>query len=513
MPYKILIADDQKDNIVAIYSILNHFDKGLEIIGAPNGKVAFDLAKTKNPDLIILDWEMPVMTGLDAVKFLKSTPETKEIPIIMATALTSSENLQEAMEAGAMDYIKKPIDRLELLARVKSALSLYDSYREIKKQKNTIQVQADELKTKNEELKKLSIVASKTENSVIIMNSIGEFEWANDGFRKIYGYALEEYKLKFGKSIFETSKSPNVEKVITDCIHEKKSDSYISQFTTPKNKIKWIQTTLTPIVNEDFEIEKLIAVESDITTIKEQEEQIILEKKKSDELLLNILPNETAEELKLKGSATPRHYKSVSIMFTDFKGFTNTCSGLAPNEIVSELHSYFVQFDDIIQKNYLEKIKTIGDAYMAAGGLPIRNKTNPIDCVLAGLEIQNLMAEIGEQKRKKKMPVWELRLGIHTGEVVSGVVGKKKFAYDIWGDSVNIASRMETAGEVGKVNISETTYHLVKDYFMCETRGKIEAKNKGKVEMYFVNAIIPELSENGEGKIPNEKFKKILSVL
>ena len=111
------------------------------------------------------------------------------------------------------------------------------------------------------------------------------------------------------------------------------------------------------------------------------------------------------------------------------------------------------------------------------------------------------------------MPIWELRLGIHTGEVVSGVVGKKKFAYDIWGDSVNIASRMETAGEVGKVNISETTYNLVKEYFVCEPRGKIEAKNKGKVEMYFVNAIIPDLSENGEGIIPNDKFRKILSVL
>lgn len=513
MSYKILIADDQRDNIIAIYSIINHYDSSIEIIGAPNGKIAFEKAKQYNPDLIILDWEMPIMTGLDAVKLLKITPETQEIPIIMATALTSSENLQEAMEAGAMDYIKKPIDKIELVARIKSALFSYDNYKEIKRQKSVIEDLAEELLTKNEELKKLSVVASKTDNSVLIINSIGEIEWANEAFDKIYGIDLDNYKIKYGKTIFETAKIFKNTKILNECFTDKKSVSYIAEYKEIEETSKWIQTTLTPILNDDFAIEKLIAVESDITKLKEQEEVIKKEKEKSDNLLLNILPNETAEELKSKGFATPRHYKAVSIMFTDFKGFTSTCSGLSPNEIVSELHSYFVKFDDIVSKYYLEKIKTIGDAYMCAGGLPIRNKTNPIDSVLAALEIQNFMNNIAEQKREKKMPIWELRLGIHTGEVVAGVVGKKKFAYDIWGDSVNIASRMETAGQVGKVNISETTYKYIKDFFVCEHRGKIDAKNKGKIDMYFVNSIIPDLSIDGEGIFPNEKFKKIISEL
>ena len=268
---------------------------------------------------------------------------------------------------------------------------------------------------------------------------------------------------------------------------------------------------MNPIFNEALQLKKLIAVESDITTIKEQEAQIIKEMEKSDALLKNILPTETAEELKTKGYATPRLYKKVSILFTDFKGFTKSCEGLAPNELVSELHSYFVKFDDIVQNHYLEKIKTIGDAYMCAGGLPIRNKTNPIDSVLAALEIQSFMNKLNEEKKRKKMPIWELRLGIHTGEIVAGVVGKKKFAYDIWGDSVNIASRMESAGEVGKVNVSEVTYNEIKDFFVCKHRGKIEAKNKGKIDMYFVESIIPELSVDGKGILPNDKFKKMLS--
>lgn len=509
--HKILIADDQKDNIIAMYSILHQYNSGYEIIAAPNGKIAFELAQEFNPDLIILDWEMPVLTGIDAVKLLKSTNSTKSIPIIMATALASSENLQEAMAEGAMDYIKKPIDRIELIARVRSALVLYDSFKEIRNQKDTIENQSLELLARNNELRKLSIVASKTDNSVIIIDANGEIEWANEGFAKLGEMSIEEFKTKYGSNFHDVAKKLGFKKELDDCIRENKTVSYTIPFTTISNVKKWVQTTLTPIFNEKFELEKLIAVESDISKIKEQEELIIQEKKKTDELLLNILPAETAAELKAKGTATPRLYKKVSILFTDFKGFTKSCEGLSAGDIVSELHSYFAEFDDIIENHNLEKIKTIGDAYMCAGGLPIRNKTNPIDSVLAALKIQAYMNKLNKTRKNMGQHTWELRLGIHTGEVVAGVVGKKKFVYDIWGDAVNIASRMETAGEVGKVNISETTYNEIKDFFDCEHRGKIEAKNKGKIDMYFVTQISKEYSVDGKGIVPNDDFLKVLA--
>jgi len=220
--------------------------------------------------------------------------------------------------------------------------------------------------------------------------------------------------------------------------------------------------------------------------IERQRDEIEYERQRSDKLLLNILPEETAEELKEKGSATPRHYQMVSVLFTDFKGFTKIAEKLTPGELVEELDSCFLEFDRIIDRHKLEKIKTIGDAYMCAGGIPVANETNPVDIVRAGLEIKSFMDRLKTEREASGLDYWELRIGIHTGPVIAGVVGKNKFAYDIWGDAVNTASRMESSGIPGKVNISGATYQLVKDEFHCTYRGKVQAKNKGEVDMYIV---------------------------
>lgn len=210
-------------------------------------------------------------------------------------------------------------------------------------------------------------------------------------------------------------------------------------------------------------------------------------KKLSDELLLNILPSEVAEELKQKGSADAKLFDEVTVMFTDFKGFTQISEKLSPSELVAEIHTCFIAFDSIITKYGIEKIKTIGDSYMAAGGLPSSNKTHAMDVVNASLEIQEFMRNYNEEKELAGKLSFTVRIGIHTGPVVAGIVGIKKFAYDIWGDTVNTASRMESSGEIGKVNISGSTYDLVKGEFRCTHRGKVQAKNKGEIDMYFVN--------------------------
>ncbi len=233
-------------------------------------------------------------------------------------------------------------------------------------------------------------------------------------------------------------------------------------------------------------------------------------KDQAEKLLLNILPKETAQELQISGKATARHYNQVSVLFTDFKGFTQFAENTKPQELVNELHRCFVSFDEIIGKYFLEKIKTIGDAYMCAGGVPIRNNSNAIAITLAGLEIRDEMLRIAEEKRLNNEPVLEIRIGIHTGPLTAGVVGLKKFAYDIWGDTVNTASRMETASEPGKVNVSGITYDLIKKYFECEYRGHKEVKGKGLVEMYFVNQIKPEFSIDGLGKEANESLWELI---
>ena len=219
---------------------------------------------------------------------------------------------------------------------------------------------------------------------------------------------------------------------------------------------------------------------------------IKIERKKSDELLLNILPEETANELKEKGESIPRKYDLVTVIFTDFKNFTAIAGQLSAEELIRELNIFFSAFDGIAEKYNLEKIKTIGDAYMCAGGIPVPNTGNPVDAVKAGLEMQAFAARTKARFMDEKKAVWDLRIGIHSGPVIAGVVGSKKFAYDIWGDTVNIASRMESAGAAGKVNISETTYQLVKTQFICSHRGKVAVKNKGEIDMYFVEGQIDQ---------------------
>ncbi|NJO89605.1 MAG: hypothetical protein HC831_12135 [Chloroflexia bacterium] len=223
--------------------------------------------------------------------------------------------------------------------------------------------------------------------------------------------------------------------------------------------------------------------------VRERTIQLQEEKDKTEELLLNILPRETAEELKQNNKVIPRNYDLATVLFTDFKGFTMIAEKLTPEELVHEIDYCFREFDKIVSKYRIEKIKTIGDAYMCAAGLPKEDKKNAEEAVKAALEIRDFMETHKEDCRKANRPFFEIRIGLHTGKVVAGVVGIKKYAYDIWGDTVNLAARMESSGEPGKVNISGDTYELIKKNFVCTHRGKIEAKNKGQVDMYFVEGV------------------------
>lgn len=222
-----------------------------------------------------------------------------------------------------------------------------------------------------------------------------------------------------------------------------------------------------------------------VRTRSKAEVEISESKKRSEELLLNILPAETALELQLKGSAEAKYYDEVTVLFADIKNFSAIASETSPQTLVNELHGYFKSFDEIISKYSIEKIKTIGDAYLCASGIPIQNTEHALQVVSAAKEMLSAV-----QKRNEAGGIhFEFRIGIHSGPIVAGVVGIKKFAYDIWGDTVNLAARMQQNGEPGKVNISEATYGLVKDKFNCEYRGEIEAKNKGKLKMYFVEQL------------------------
>ncbi len=211
------------------------------------------------------------------------------------------------------------------------------------------------------------------------------------------------------------------------------------------------------------------------------------EKNRSEKLLLNILPHETAEELKEKGKVQAKKFSSATVLFSDFKEFTKQAESVDPEELVNSIDYYFKAFDEITTKFGLEKIKTIGDAYMCAGGIPTPSDDHAIKVVHAGLEMLQFVERV--QRTSPDILPFELRIGIHTGPVVAGIVGNRKWQYDIWGDTVNIASRMETMSDAGKINISETTYQDIKENFNCTFRGEIEVKNRGPLKMYFLDAM------------------------
>ncbi|MBN1158638.1 MAG: hypothetical protein JXA61_04595 [Bacteroidales bacterium] len=395
------------------------------------------------------------------------------------------------------------------------------------------------------------IITSASENpalSILVFNSEGELEWVSNGFKKMRECSPVKGDRPESSTVFSLYDSEEIKDSITACIKERHPVNFICEIRTGNGKSKWIKAFVSPGLNCADHPGKFMAIEVDVTAfrikeeriekqfkkmkeiarnlekanqlLEEQKEKINLQKRtiedeqqRSEKLLLNILPFEVAKQLKTKGRAGTRHYKMVSVVFADFKGFSKISKTLEPKDLVNILDGYFARYDEIIEKHYLEKIKTIGDAYMFAGGLPLSNKSNPFDAVLASLEIQHYMNTLNDARVLQNLPVWELRIGIHTGPVVAGVVGKKRLAYDIWGDTVNIASRMEQGGHVGMVNISGVTYDYIREFFECDHRGKIDTKNTGKTDMYFVNRIRPKYSKDNLGMEPNDLMINLINKL
>ncbi len=533
MAYKVLIADSDR----VVHKLVEEFisvKNEYTLIKAMDGQQALELAEKLVPDVVFVDVDLPLLNGLEFAHQLKIKLKTNVIPVILLYTEFDIEIVEKAIENGITDILRKPFDRVEFWARLKSAMLYSQSLKENYYQRERIELHENELN-------KLSLIIRETANSVIIFTPQGEIEWVNEGFKKLYGYDLAEFKEKFGNNIFALSSSPDlIRRKFMEVVRTRKSVSYVNSYLSPDGKRKWIQTTLTPIFDSGV-LERIVAIETDITKEKEaelslvrrnkeieklaeelqkaneelkrQKQLIMEERQKTNQLLENILPHHVAQQLITWGYAKPRKYKMATVMFTDFKGFTRSCEHLSPEQIVDYLHHFFSKFDDIIVEHYIEKIKTIGDAYMCVGGVPLRNRSNPFDVVLAGLEIQHFMSNLDLYDPEKKLPRWQLRIGIHTGPLVAGVVGKIKFAYDVWGDTVNVAQRLESACEVGRVNISETTYEHIKDYFDCEYRGKIEIKNHAKIAMYYVNGIRKEYAEDEAGVVPNEEFRKFLNAL
>ena len=228
--------------------------------------------------------------------------------------------------------------------------------------------------------------------------------------------------------------------------------------------------------------------------IKNQE--IEEEKERSEELLLNILPKFIAQELKENSKVKTRMISQCTVVFTDFINFSQIAKKLTPQDLIGALDECFRAFDGIISKYNIEKIKTMGDSYMCAGGVPVSNTTHAVDAVNAAIEMINFLEEWNAKRDEEGKVRFDARIGIHSGPIIAGVVGAKKFAYDIWGDTVNVAARLESQSAAQKINISDSTYQLIKEHYQCIRRGSISVKNMTDLEMYFVDEPVVDASLN-----------------
>lgn len=257
---------------------------------------------------------------------------------------------------------------------------------------------------------------------------------------------------------------------------------FISALNQIEDKIKGFNSGAVDYVSKPFQKEEVIARVTTHLKLRQIQREVEIEREKSEALLRNVLPEAVANELKEKGESEPQSFSDVTILFSDIVNFTSSSSDLPPKVIISELNDIFTAFDSITEKEGCERIKTIGDAYMAVCGVPTHVDNHGIRIARAAKEMMNYITKRNETSEYK----WEVRIGIHTGDVVGGIVGTKKYIYDIFGDSVNTASRMETYSESMKINISQSTYDIIKSEFQAQKREPLDVKGKGFINMYYL---------------------------
>ena len=345
--FKILIVEDDPIQGKVLYHVLKDIDPKIQLLQAKDAIEALKVLETEKPDLILTDWDMPKMDGIEFCKKIHASQDFEHIPVMMCTGInTSSIDLKTAFENGVVDFIRKPVDRIELLSRVNSMLKLSDSYQ----------------------------------------------------------------------------------------------------------------------------------------TIKRQKEELELEKEKTDMLLNSILPKKIAEDLKIYGKTEPKLYQNVTVYIADIVDFTATAAKMDPFILLDELNDIYQSFDLITEKNNCERIKTVGDAYVAVCGMPVPDKDHAENIIKAAIDSINYLEERNRQREIK----WKVRIGIDTGQIIGGIIGSKKHIYDIFGDPINTASRLEGNSQPMRIHISERTYNLVKDKFRFEEQQPMEVKGKGLMKMYFV---------------------------
>ncbi|MEO0408113.1 MAG: adenylate/guanylate cyclase domain-containing protein [Cyanobacteria bacterium P01_A01_bin.135] len=488
----VLIVDDVIENIQVLTKLLK--PEGYQIRKALSGKAALRSASQSPPDLLLLDVNMPDMNGYEVCQQFKQDPKLRSIPIIFVSALNETENKVKGFELGGTDYISKPFQASEVLARVHTHLQLYRLQRQAA-------YQAQLLAEKNEQLnqeiadriraeEKYRVIFESASEGIFQSTAAGRFITANPAIAEIYGYDSPEDLMAsttdIGNQIYVRPKR-RLELIAYLNQYGKILDAVSEVYRKDGSRI-WVSENIRDVKDEDGNFIYYEGTVQDVTERIQFEQILKQERQRSERLLLNVLPSSVAQRLKRRPDTIADSLDSASVLFADIVNFTPFAAQTAPKAVVTLLNDIFSAFDALVERYKLEKIKTVGDAYMVAAGVSTPMPDHLEAIAALALDMQ---AEMPRFLRPDGHP-FSLRIGFHAGPVVAGVIGKKTFAFDLWGHTVNLASRMEETSLPGRIQVAGDVYEALHNRFQFERRGVVSIQGLGMLETYFLDGQVNE---------------------
>ncbi|WP_253188324.1 adenylate/guanylate cyclase domain-containing protein [Leptolyngbya sp. 'hensonii'] len=457
--------DNQLENLYLLSELL--IGEGYQVKKAISGSMALMIAAAEQPDLILLDVSMPEMDGYEVCQKLKSTESTQDIPIIFVSALNDVLDKARAFAVGGADYISKPFHMEEVLMRVKHQLILSQQQQQLKQA----------------EAKYRSMFENATEG-IFQISPDGRYLSANPALAMLLGYdSAADLITNLTDISQQLYVQPGRREELSVYLHQYGHISGAESEVTCKDGTRiWISENIREVRDKTNRLIYYEGTVQDVTDRHSMEVELRRERRQAEQLLTNILPYKIARRLKMGPQTIADHYEEVTVLFADLVDFTAVSAQIPPSDLVKMLNRIFSAFDQLAEQYGIEKIKTIGDAYMVAAGLPIPMANHAAAMAKMALEMQQ---EIRHFYHPNGNP-FQLRIGINSGSVIAGVIGIKKFIYDLWGDTVNIASRMESTGEAGKIQVTAQTYEYLKDHFKFERRGEIPIKGRGNMVTYWL---------------------------
>ncbi|MFB8789179.1 MAG: adenylate/guanylate cyclase domain-containing protein [Potamolinea sp.] len=487
----IVIVDDKPTNLGVLFDFLT--DSGFKVLVAQDGESALQKVEYAHPDLILLDVMMPGIDGFETCRRLKAQESTKDIPVIFMTALSDTVDKVKGFNLGAVDYVTKPVQQEEVRARVTTHLKLRNLQKKLEAQNLQLQEEIEQRKNAEESLReaeaKYRSIFENASDGIFQSSPQGRYITANRALARIYRYCSPEELMTQITNIWrQLYVDPTRSEDIATLLQMEDTVSDIeSQVYRKDGKIIWISENIRTVRDSNGAVLYYEGTVADITERKKSEVALRQARKKAELLLLNILPQPIAERLKKGQRTIADSFEEVTVMFADLVEFTKYSAQTSPQALVETLNVIFSMFDRLAEKHGLEKIKTIGDAYMVVAGLPTPRKDHAEAMAQMALDMREAIAQYNSENGES----FKLRIGINSGPVVAGVIGIKKFSYDLWGDTVNTASRMESQGQPGQIQVTRATYERLQAQYLFDERFPIHVKGKGEMTTYLLTGKKP----------------------